>query len=43
MLFLIGLRVSAVVSCQYDVDVWHQRLFHPDIEPAAEATKTALI
>jgi hypothetical protein len=43
MLVLIGLRVSAVVSCQPDFHVWHQRVFHPDSGSAAEAAKTALI
>ena len=43
MLFLIGLRISAVVPCPYDVDVWHQRDFHRASGPAAEAAKAALI
>ena len=43
MLFLIGLRISAVASYQYDFHVWHQRVFHHDSGPAVEAAKLALI
>jgi hypothetical protein len=39
---LIGLRISAVVSCRHNVHVSHQRAFHHDSGPAAEAAETAL-